>query len=765
MLFRILVVVISIFSGSVTSLADSYVEEKALVVFAGDMELGLLLIIETEDGNFIADSSIPEGLMDPDAYSGLERHYGLDCEPCLLIEDFAHFTEDTAAGSGVMVVKVDYLPVQEINYRKARNAGDVVLQSRPGVSGNISVSARDDSELEQPVYSGSLSLDLSFGALGVIRGGFRAVSDEQGIWEETMLPTYFERHWVNSRVTLTAGETSVETGRNSSSISMLGFKVYRNFSTRPDLLSTPAFDFFTTLERPSTIEIYIDSEKKRTEEFSSPGRVNISRYQPSTSGKVSLIVTDALGSTIIFEEDFYRNGQLLGTGVWDFSFSAGQVREGAVVIDDEYATGGLLRRGITNQLTLGVSGGAVHRQDNRNDYIVGFNAILGSSLGTLELESKYRDFELEGLGEAHAINWTTSKDLTKSSRLSLGFTGFYEENFGGFYGESKDTKGGRAFINMSVKSLYVGFAHSDIGETRSNNASIGYRWRSGISLSAGYQQIKDIEAGNQNDLISLNVAYNFGGKGSGVDRISLGAGKINPRGDVNSQLQLSGSAFDTSMNWSAKVFHDEKFGTENDRGELNLSYRGENGAVNYRGYREDLVDDDYEQTIDLTTGFALGPNLAGSITGPQSRSTGFAIIDADKPGIKIKAGGRDVYTNWRGLALIPVTGFQRSYVTLDFNSLPDGLLVDKSLLEVSVLPRQFSYVKFDLKAPGAFIVVEGARSGETIEVNGERGVYYSSGMFVENLVIGKNTIKRGRATYILEILEPDSSFPTYEVKQ
>lgn len=141
----------------------------------------------------------------------------------------------------------------------------------------------------------------------------------------------------------------------SNAVRLGGVQWSKNFSIRPDLVTYPLPQFSGAAAVPSTVDLFIDGNRRRSENIA-PGPFTLTDVPYINGAGQAVVVTrDTQGQRVAQTIPFYVSSDLLKPGLTDFSVSAGALREhyGQRSFDyDRAAASGVFRRGITRTFTL-----------------------------------------------------------------------------------------------------------------------------------------------------------------------------------------------------------------------------------------------------------------------------------------------------------------------------------------------------------------------------------------------------------------------------
>lgn len=195
-----------------------------------------------------------------------------------------------------------------------------------------------------------------FGPHGVLSHGFlihQALAGDEGAVRR--LDTSFIRDDVEGARRLTVGDFISASLPWTSSVRVGGISLTTDFSLRPDLVLQPLPRIRGEAGTPSTVELYVDGVR-RFASRTAPGPFTVDMApMMDGQGRVSVVVTDALGRQTVQNLPFYAASDLLAPRVSAYALQAGWLREGYASPYDEYAdlfVAGVARRGLTDHMTL-----------------------------------------------------------------------------------------------------------------------------------------------------------------------------------------------------------------------------------------------------------------------------------------------------------------------------------------------------------------------------------------------------------------------------
>ena len=456
------------------------------------------------------------------------------------------------------------------------------------------------------------------------------------------------------------------------------------------------------LERPATVEIYVNGALLRTIQAEA-GPIDI-REIPVTelSNNVSIVVQDALGRREIDSFSIGNDVNLLGEGLSEFSFSAGLLRDDAVqgfTYTSDPVFSAFYTRGISDTLTLGAS--AVVTEFSQNAGLLAAFAGFGG-VSQVDLAMSRRD----GEGEGFAVS-----TLYRGNLLDLGF-GPAQTNFRAEF-RSKDFQPLSSFgFIENIKFDLALDARANVSESTQ------------LVLGANYISRYE-EEGEQYSL--------FGGFQRQIGRINFGAiGRFTQRqsGEQEVGLLLTAAlvfgrrsnifaSFDTITQTGRFEYRQQRPLT---LPEFELGARAQygpdaieaGGRVGFATSRfEALLDTQQEfdrdgdgtsnrSSLRFQTGFGFADGKIGIGRDP---GRGFILVDKhpslDEASVRVSTGsiGRDLgFANDFGPAIVPVfTPHRPQEIRVAAQNAPTGYNI----------------------GAGEYVALPGARTGVTVTVGSE----------------------------------------------
>ena len=284
---------------------------------------------------------------------------------------------DEALQRAVIVAPPDAFEVTRLS--AAERQSPPVTPASPGAFLNYQLSSQ---QIEGRNNSGAYAEIGMFAAMGVLTS--TTVARESSLRRDVVrLDTTFTRDFPDTLKTLNLGDTISDPGSWGNAMRFAGIRLSKNFSLRPDLLTSPLLSAGGSAAVPSTVDVFVNNQLVSSSQLPA-GPFIIDRLpNVSGTGDVSVVVRDALGREQVLTQSFYSSVNLLAPGLTQYSINLGKVREDYALSSNHYGAllaEGSYRRGITKLLTL-----EGHAEYLAHDaHAAGFNAVVGvGRLGTV----------------------------------------------------------------------------------------------------------------------------------------------------------------------------------------------------------------------------------------------------------------------------------------------------------------------------------------------------------------------------------------------
>ncbi|WP_224992575.1 fimbria/pilus outer membrane usher protein [Acinetobacter pittii] len=139
-----------------------------------------------------------------------------------------------------------------------------------------------------------------------------------------------------------------------SSVRLGGVQLQRNFNTRPDLITYPLPQFKGQAALPSTVDLLINGQKANSQDIQSGPFVLNNVPFINGKGEAVIVTTDIVGRQVVSSVPFYISNTLLKKNLFDYSLSAGAIREDYGVKNFSYGNFALaadMRYGLFDWIT------------------------------------------------------------------------------------------------------------------------------------------------------------------------------------------------------------------------------------------------------------------------------------------------------------------------------------------------------------------------------------------------------------------------------
>jgi len=159
----------------------------------------------------------------------------------------------------------------------------------------------------------------------------------------------------NAAISWQVGDLVTDSLAWSNSVRLGGVRIGRDFGVRPDLVTYPLPAFSGQAAVPSTVDLFINGYRSSQANVQ-PGPWSLTNVPfVNGAGDAVITTTDAVGRRITTTLPFYVSSSLLKSGLSDYAFSAGAIRQNYGIKNFDYgaaAASGSYRYGMTDWLTL-----------------------------------------------------------------------------------------------------------------------------------------------------------------------------------------------------------------------------------------------------------------------------------------------------------------------------------------------------------------------------------------------------------------------------
>ena len=570
---------------------------------------------------------------------------------------------------------------------------------------NYSAYAAAKSMLSQvtPNFSGaSVNLDAhAYAPFGVLRQTASVGTTTFADFAATRLDTTWTSTNQDRAETYRAGDF-ISGGLNwTRPIRMGGLQAQRDFSVRPDLVTSPLVNLQGTAAVPSTLDVYINGSKTFSQDVPQ-GPFEVNRLPIiSTQGTAQIVITDPSGRKTVTEQAVYSSPLLLAPKFFDYSIELGAARLNYGVDNFNYdqelvaIVGG--RYGFTKSLT-----GEFHIEAKHDLIDVGIGAVLQAGpLGTFNAAAAMSDYQSDiGYYAYGAWDWRNKNFMIHASAA---------HKFGNF----TDLAAATALSlppspGTPISPLLSGGVPNAIDQIGASYGFTDYDASVGVNLIR-YVSSADVTSfilsasaskSLHNHMSLFAAAYTDVAQ---ADNFGVQFGFSMPLGAVDKNISLSSSvAYDkngASAQASAVKPMDSRYGSVGWRvNAVQNTDRNLSAAASYRTQNAIFSGSakNYDQQVqaDMRVEGSIIAAKPGVFLGNPIMDS-FAIVDAGTEGVGVNFENRFVgKTNKNGkLLLTEVPSYRPTKVSVDPITLP----LNSNVTEVDkkVAPRAMSGVVVD----------------------------------------------------------------------
>lgn len=528
-------------------------------------------------------------------------------------------------------------------------------------------------------------------------------------------------HWVRldttwthdnpeAMTTLQLGDSITQGGMTGLALRIGGLQYGTNFATRPYFVTLPLPTISGQAALPSTVQLYVNGVLKESKQVA-PGPFSVPAVPVVTGpGTATLVVRDLLGREQVISSSFYASSNLLKSGLNDYSFSVGKLRENYGLDSNDYgpfAATGLFRHGFsdnfTGELRAESSAGlqdaslggtwAAPAAGAFNTAVALSHSLLGQ--GTLGL------FGYQWQGETFSAG--LNAQLASPRFTELGYSGLpaprkqLTASLGVFMGHA----GSASLAYLDQDSPL--FGHTRL-VTASYNVNIG---NSGFFSASAYHTLTSTSNG-----VILMFTLPFGTRSN----VNFGVQRQNNADQAFAQVQENlpagtGSGYRVSMQAGPNAFNQAEYDYQNNAGTYRVGALTGSGQTSYQA--------------EAGGGLAF---IGGDVFPTRQINGAFGLVEVPGiPNVTVYADNQSVgVTDKNGDALIPtMRPYQNNPVSLDAQSIP--LSAQANTLQQNAVPRFNSgvIVKFPITSTrGATLTIKLAGgkplpAGATVQIMGQ----------------------------------------------
>lgn len=628
-------------------------------------------------------------------------HNGKDYYPLRGFEDL-HYSIDT--GSQVLLVQVG--AGQLASSRIELNKTDVSLPQislRGGfINYDLLHEVRSGSDSSN---SGSLEL-AGFNSWGLLTTTVLARDNNQAQKQKSVvrLNTSLRYDDPSKLRTLTIGDTYSRSDAWGRGVLYGGIQWGTNFGTRPDFTTFPMPDMQGEAIMPSSIEIYANGSRQSQNQLDA-GPFSVNNIPVRTGvNDLRIVVRDVLGREQIIEQSFYASQQMLRSGLHDYTYEIGSIREDYSKQSNQYGrsfavanhrlginerfTGGLRFEALKDQQTAGLSGAwlASPRLGVINASIAGSTAAAA-------------DGGLASIGVEHHGGRFSMGAHTTATTANFRQMGLREEELPPRR-VSRANIGTHLFKGSSVGLNYIAIDRREAVDSRTLSANYSMGLPYGVSLNL--YASKELES--HDTFVGLSFSASLG------ERTSASASHSRDKDSYSSRVQVQRN-LPRGNGFGYNISTEERSGTAS--GRSNAQVMAQTG---YGTYRADAAYSagDTAYRLNAAGGVVM---LGGNAFAMRRVNDSFGVAKVgDYPKVTVyNENQRVATTNSKGVALIPdLRSFEKNRISFEQSDLPLSAGIESR--DATIVPgfRRGVLVDFDVRSSSAALLTVHQANGEPL---------------------------------------------------
>jgi outer membrane usher protein FimD/PapC len=718
------------------NLLDSQALERVRAYSArinGSHSKDLLLIADDNNRLYFPMTELADYIDTANALLLAENIYG--CTPCIPLDAIADTEFDELKNQLELTIHPAFLPPQR--FGRASIGSDATLSYGGGLATNINLLSRYDERRDVEQYAADLDVGVSLGRGGNVYSSQLYLSEGDSIRGQS----YYEKAFERSKIRLQIGDTNTRPDTFGGALQIGGIRLSRAFDVAPDYRYRPIFKYQTEAKLPGTLELFIDGQRIKNEEYQQ-GQLQVESDAYGSGQELTLILTDALGNRRVIRQSLFDASQNLAPGVVDFDISYGAIRDTPDKYQDEYAAG-YISTGISNHWTQSLS-----YQGNEEFELASTEFILAAGNHHLSVEPAWSHIAAT-TSEGNAVTARYAYDWDGKTRwVTLGAEYFSADNFAQFRGRTLSGDGGTVSLSTGTAQLYYGVSAFEIGDLSGGSFNFGYNRRGWyLESNAEYLETGDYIAilsigyrPQQRHAPRVRVAHSWE-----RDQRSVGA---DVTGNISAGQSQLGYQLAAAQDYESQATLDSRAG---------LSYR-DNYITAQANY--DDVNRFYRSSSRVSTGFVISKH--NSFITPLPVSQAYATARTGQKGVVISSASTKRKTYGNGAASVPVPAYYPTTVKIERDSLASSDVLTTRQAPVRV--AKANYASVDMPVTQAPIIIHILHNGiSDILINGKPFVHNDFGAYITKYrPNASNTLEVGGKRYKLHIPLVTEELPIYE---
>lgn len=499
----------------------------------------------------------------------------------------------------------------------------------------------------------------------------------------------------------TFGDAVATGGELGSSYNFAGINLSKLYQINPYFVKQPLAGFAGAVALPSRVDVYMNGARVQTENVA-PGTFNLQNlnYRGATGlNNLEYVITDPFGREQRISSAYFYSDQLLAKGLHEYSYSAGVMRQNFGAVSNDYgaaAISGFHRYGVTDRLTLGVSGDATRDHLNIGP-VMTFNTVKAGVISAAASVS--HDSEVTSArGAAVSFNHNFQSGPFSSQLLVRRLTEDYtvinpptsnkpklQGTAGVSYGTGNTGTFNLAYTYQSVYGGAIDQRATTLGYTRTIVSN--------VSISANVSRVVRTDASGYAAFI--NISY-FPASGLTANFSHA----KNVQGDVADQVQISKTTpIGEGLGYRVLAQRSVTSGTVSESIAPFVQYNARHAVLTAEG--ADFVNGGGGGSgfYRLSVAGAVA-HIGGETYAARPVTDSFALVKTEPPvpGIRVRRSNAEIgVTDASGSVFVPNIGsYQVNEVALDPKDLPLDYSIAKSAQKIRPPLRSGVVARFDV---------------------------------------------------------------------